>query len=78
MLGKAPQLWGLRLWQGHRRIRTCLGVLTSYSSPGVDDAESECGLDQGVAFDWVITNDGDEQSLVEQLETLLRSVRSRL
>ncbi|NWR59540.1 PMVK kinase, partial [Bucorvus abyssinicus] len=45
---------------------------------GVDDAESECGLDQGVAFDWVITNDGDERSLVEQLETLLRSVRSRL
>ncbi|KAM9264448.1 phosphomevalonate kinase [Morus bassanus] len=45
---------------------------------GVDDAESECGLDQGVAFDWVITNDGDELSLDEQLETLLRSLRGRL
>ncbi|NXL12580.1 PMVK kinase, partial [Mesembrinibis cayennensis] len=45
---------------------------------GVDDAESECGLDQGVAFDWVITNDGDEVSLDEQLETLLRSLRGRL
>lgn len=48
------------------------------SSPGVDDAESECGLDQGVAFDWVITNDGDELSLDGQLEALLQSVRSRL
>ncbi|GAB0200873.1 phosphomevalonate kinase [Grus japonensis] len=45
---------------------------------GVDDAESECGLDQGVAFDWVITNDGDKRSLDEQLETLLQSLRSRL
>ncbi|NXL66978.1 PMVK kinase, partial [Chordeiles acutipennis] len=45
---------------------------------GVDDAESECGLDQGVAFDWVITNDGDELALGEQLETLLQSLRHRL
>ncbi|NXE58028.1 PMVK kinase, partial [Casuarius casuarius] len=45
---------------------------------GVDDAESECGLDQGVAFDWVITNDGDELSLDSQLETLLQAVRGRL
>ncbi|NXC23238.1 PMVK kinase, partial [Corythaeola cristata] len=45
---------------------------------GVDDAESECGLDQGVAFDWVITNDGDELALGEQLEPLLRSLRGRL
>lgn len=44
----------------------------------MDDTESECGLDQGVAFDWVITNDGDERSLDEQLEMLLRSLRSRL
>lgn len=48
------------------------------SSPGVDDAESECGLDQGVSFDWVITNDGDELSLDQQLETLLQALRSRL
>ncbi|NWZ59617.1 PMVK kinase, partial [Haliaeetus albicilla] len=45
---------------------------------GVDDTESECGLDQGVAFDWVITNNGDERSLDEQLEMLLQSLRSRL
>ncbi|NXV71654.1 PMVK kinase, partial [Atlantisia rogersi] len=46
--------------------------------PGVDDAESECGLDQGVAFDWLITNDGDQQLLDQQLESLLRWLRSRL
>ncbi|XP_069734984.1 phosphomevalonate kinase [Phaenicophaeus curvirostris] len=46
--------------------------------PGVDDAESECGLDQGVAFDWIITNDGDEVALDEQLETLLQALRVRL
>ncbi|XP_075580626.1 phosphomevalonate kinase isoform X2 [Pelecanus crispus] len=45
---------------------------------GVDDTESECGLDQGVAFDWVITNDGDDLALGEQLETLLWSLRGRL
>ncbi|NXL97809.1 PMVK kinase, partial [Tyrannus savana] len=45
---------------------------------GVDDAESECGLDQGVAFDWVITNDGDELALGEQLETLLQSLHRSL
>lgn len=48
------------------------------SGPGVDDAESECGLDQGVTFDWVVTNDGDELALDEQLETLLRWLRDQL
>uniref|UniRef100_A0A8C8VG63 Phosphomevalonate kinase n=1 Tax=Pelusios castaneus TaxID=367368 RepID=A0A8C8VG63_9SAUR len=45
---------------------------------GVDDAESECGLDQGVTFDWVITNDGDELSLDSQLEKLLQFISSKL
>ncbi|XP_021238758.1 phosphomevalonate kinase [Numida meleagris] len=45
---------------------------------GVDDAESECGLDQGVLFDWVIANDGDGAALGAQLEALLQDVRSRL
>ncbi|XP_049902428.1 phosphomevalonate kinase isoform X2 [Epinephelus moara] len=41
-------------------------------SPGVDDAESECGLDSGVKFDWVITNDADTPSLEEQLQPILK------
>ncbi|XP_043733437.1 phosphomevalonate kinase isoform X1 [Cervus elaphus] len=39
-------------------------------TPGVDDAESECGLDNFGTFDWVIENHGDEQRLEEQLEHL--------
>ncbi|XP_075048498.1 phosphomevalonate kinase [Mixophyes fleayi] len=36
-------------------------------TPEVDDAESECGLDNGVTFDCTITNDGGDE-LLEQLE----------
>ncbi|XP_041649769.1 phosphomevalonate kinase isoform X2 [Cheilinus undulatus] len=39
---------------------------------GVDDAESECGLDNGVEFDWIITNDVDAPSLEEQLQPILK------
>ncbi|XP_029927849.1 phosphomevalonate kinase [Myripristis murdjan] len=39
---------------------------------GIDDAESECGLDSGVDFDWIITNDADAPSLEEQLQTILQ------
>lgn len=46
--------------------------------PGVDDAESECGLDEGVKFDWIIRNDGDDDVLEKQLEELLSLVTSRL
>ncbi|KAI1885966.1 hypothetical protein AGOR_G00209190 [Albula goreensis] len=37
---------------------------------GIDDAESECGLDQGVDFDWIIRNDKDAPPLEEQLHLL--------
>ncbi|XP_042537324.1 phosphomevalonate kinase [Dipodomys spectabilis] len=47
-------------------------------TPGVDDAESECGLDNFGDFDWVIENHGDEQRLEEQLRNLLEFVCSRL
>ncbi|XP_042296789.1 phosphomevalonate kinase [Sceloporus undulatus] len=45
---------------------------------GIDDAESECGLDQGVHFDWVITNNGDQLSLEAQLEKLVQFAESKL
>ncbi|XP_037532592.1 phosphomevalonate kinase [Nematolebias whitei] len=41
-------------------------------TPGVDDAESECGLDSGVAFDWIITNEADAPLLDEQLQPILK------
>lgn len=43
--------------------------------PGVDDAESECGLDNFGTFDWVIENHGDEQLLEEQLRHLTEFVQ---
>uniref|UniRef100_V9L5G1 Phosphomevalonate kinase n=1 Tax=Callorhinchus milii TaxID=7868 RepID=V9L5G1_CALMI len=46
-------------------------------TPGVDDAESECGLDQGVQWDWLIANDGSEAELEHNLEPLLTLCQSR-
>ncbi|KAL3980085.1 glutamate receptor, ionotropic kainate 2 [Sarotherodon galilaeus] len=39
---------------------------------GVDDAESECGLDSGVEFDWNVINEADAPSLDEQLRPILQ------
>lgn len=50
-------------------LREC--GLTCVSLSGVDDAESECGLDSGVQFDWIITNEADASSLEEQLKPIL-------
>ena len=47
-------------------------------TPGVDDAESECGLDNFGNFDWVIENHGDEQCLEDQLEHLLGFIQAKL
>uniref|UniRef100_A0A3Q0SLP1 Phosphomevalonate kinase n=1 Tax=Amphilophus citrinellus TaxID=61819 RepID=A0A3Q0SLP1_AMPCI len=44
---------------------------------GVDDAESECGLDSGIKFDWIIINEANAPSLDEQLHPILQ-LRSRL
>ncbi|XP_028837158.1 phosphomevalonate kinase isoform X2 [Denticeps clupeoides] len=41
---------------------------------GIDDGESECGLDHGVQFDWMIHNDGDPAVLDEQLKELFSLV----
>lgn len=48
-----------------------LNLLTTYH-PGVDDAESECGLDEGVHFDWLITNEPTAPPLDEQLQPILK------
>lgn len=53
-----------------------MSVYLSDSPPdylsGVDDAESECGLDSGVEFDWIIVNESDAPSLEEQLKPILK------
>ncbi|XP_068108593.1 phosphomevalonate kinase isoform X2 [Hyperolius riggenbachi] len=43
----------------------------------VDEAESECGLDTGVMFDWIINND-DKRSLEDQLQKLVAFIQSRV
>ncbi|CAH2327491.1 phosphomevalonate kinase [Pelobates cultripes] len=47
-------------------------------TPDIDDADSECGLDQGTSFNWVITNNGDQESLDEQLHRLMDFIHSKL
>jgi phosphomevalonate kinase len=44
---------------------------------GVDDAESECGLDNE-SFDITVENDGDAQILQNTLEKLMRIAQSEL
>lgn len=48
------------------------GFHLSTCPSGVDDAESECGLDSGVDFDWIITNEADAPPLEEQLRGVLK------
>ncbi|KAF0022384.1 hypothetical protein F2P81_025381 [Scophthalmus maximus] len=38
---------------------------------GVDDGESECGLDSNIEFDWMIRNEANAPSLDEQLQPIL-------
>ncbi|XP_030832374.1 phosphomevalonate kinase [Strongylocentrotus purpuratus] len=45
---------------------------------GVDDSETECGLDEGVLWDYVITNNGDEDDLDRQLTQLISSIQDGL
>ncbi|XP_062278070.1 phosphomevalonate kinase [Scomber scombrus] len=67
-------------WSEFPRQTRCVRVQSSENTrkqrgwsftAGVDDAESECGLDSGVDFDWIITNEADAPSLEEQLQPIL-------
>ena len=39
-------------------------------APGIDDAESECGLDGIHDWDFIINNDGDNMALDKCIDTL--------
>ncbi|RUS86450.1 hypothetical protein EGW08_005765 [Elysia chlorotica] len=41
---------------------------------GVDDAESECGLDTGVTWDILMHNNGNKEELDKGLEKILESI----
>ncbi|PVD19967.1 hypothetical protein C0Q70_20461 [Pomacea canaliculata] len=45
---------------------------------GVDDVESECGLDIGVEWDVVITNNNEARKFEEQITYLVNQVQARL
>ncbi|XP_016122891.1 phosphomevalonate kinase-like [Sinocyclocheilus grahami] len=60
------------LKQQYAKVQYSIQLLTC-----VDDAESECGLDEGVKFDWIIRNDGADDVLEEQLEGLLALIKAR-
>jgi phosphomevalonate kinase len=45
---------------------------------GVDDADSECGLDTGVSFDHVIINNGHSEQLEANLQQLENIVKERM
>ncbi|XP_032829776.1 phosphomevalonate kinase isoform X1 [Petromyzon marinus] len=47
-------------------------------TPGIDDMESECGLDSGVQWDWNIRNDGSDGDLDSQLQEILSHVELQL
>ncbi|KAI3360705.1 hypothetical protein L3Q82_012845, partial [Scortum barcoo] len=71
-------------WSEFPRQTRCVRVQSSEKTrkergwtftTGVDDAESECGLDSGVEFDWIITNEADAPSLEEQLQPILKMAK---
>ncbi|XP_002731709.1 phosphomevalonate kinase-like [Saccoglossus kowalevskii] len=45
---------------------------------GIDDAESECGLDVGVGWDVIILNNGDNLALDSTLDDITHMVHQRL
>ncbi|XP_056143105.1 phosphomevalonate kinase [Lampris incognitus] len=67
-------------WRRYPKKTRCVRVQASEQTrrdrgwvftAGVDDAESECGLDDGVTFDWTVRNEADAPSLEEQLQVIL-------
>ncbi|ESO87613.1 hypothetical protein LOTGIDRAFT_179274 [Lottia gigantea] len=44
---------------------------------GVDDAESECGLDEGINWDYIINNNNDENLLNSTLKPLIQHVENQ-
>lgn len=47
-------------------------------TPGIDDAESECGLDTGIDWDFVIDNSGNDVQLRKDIENIVQVIESML
>lgn len=49
-----------------------------YSFPGVDDAETECGLDSVNSWNVIIDNNHSEDYLEEKIDEILNWVKNKL
>jgi hypothetical protein len=47
-------------------------------SSGVDDAETECDLDEVTEWDWRIVNNGSDSELEDEMQNILSWVDSTL
>jgi phosphomevalonate kinase len=47
-------------------------------TPGVDDADTECALDEVTEWDWRIVNNGSESELEDEMQNILLWVNSTL
>jgi hypothetical protein len=47
-------------------------------SSGVDDADTECALDEVAEWDWRIVNNGSESELEDEMQNILSWVNSTL
>jgi hypothetical protein len=45
---------------------------------GIDDADTECGLDEVTEWDWRIANNGIESELEDEVQNVLSWVNSTL
>lgn len=54
-------------------VRTGRGFVYT---PGVDDAESECGLDNGINWDFLVSNSGHNDELNTTIERIVESVET--
>ena len=45
---------------------------------GVDDAESECGLDSGVTWDVIVSNNDENDELEQSVQHILEIVSGKM
>jgi hypothetical protein len=45
---------------------------------GVDDAESECGLDEGITWDYVVKNNGTQEQLKSAIKPLIDIIKDKI
>ena len=44
----------------------------------MDDAESECGLDEGITWDYVVKNNGTQEQLKSAIKPLIDIIKNKI